>query len=149
MPEGTSRGLYLPASENGAEGGDPLKRFNLSDTAAKIGLRRFCRPLATGMLCMMVCGVLSAGVCWAWFDSTVRTQPQTLTVGSFLLAVTVTRNDSTAGQSLEGDGVNAPQPAGEPAPQKIDPVEGKYKLVKNEIYTIEITAAGTAKPAMP
>ena len=82
-------------------------------------------PSILGIILCMVC---LAGATWAWFSDSVQTGPQTITAANYGVNVEI----SGAGE----DGVNVRVPA-QP--------DGGYILNGNTLYTIHLTASGTAQ----
>lgn len=104
-----------------------------------------------GVFCALVLAVGTTGVCWAWFDTSVQTQEQTLTAANYQLTIEVEKQlqtdssepteeeagDETAGASLLS------APAGEAQFEKMEPnADGRYTLDKNGVYTVTLTATG-------
>ena len=104
-----------------------------------------------GVFCALVLAVGTTGVCWAWFDTSVQTEKQTLTAANYQLTIEVEKQlqtdssepteeeagDETAGASLLS------APAGEAQFEKMEPNEdGRYALEANGVYTVTLTATG-------
>lgn len=106
-----------------------------------------------GVFCALVLAVGTTGVCWAWFDTSVQTQEQTLTAANYQLTIEVEKQlqtdssepteeeagDETAGASLLS------APAGEAQFEKMELNEdGRYALEANGVYTVTLTATGNS-----
>lgn len=104
-----------------------------------------------GVFCALVLAVGTTGVCWAWFDTSVQTQKQTLTAANYQLTIEVEKQaqtdssepteeepgDETAGASLLS------VPAVGTQFEKMAPNEyGRYTLEENGVYTVTLTATG-------
>lgn len=109
-----------------------------------------------GTLCAVILAVGVTGVCWAWFDTSVRTQQQQLSVAPYTLDITVKKQSTTQLESVEdetggatteqmnllADPAEATQPVAASQEEIVSEQDGSYSLESGGIYTITLTATG-------
>lgn len=97
--------------------------FKESDTK-KTAKKAFTQSFAVSVICILLCLVALCSTSWAWFSGNAASTENKIVAATCNVAVTVT--DSTG------------------SPPETN-VGGLYALTKNEVYTVDISAEGTAR----